>query len=333
MGAVESIRNQVVLLSPLNWGLGHVTRTIPIVRELINNENTVVICCNSEQQSIYEQEDLPVYFEAMEGYPFKFTGDGKWGVDLLREFPTLYSFLNREHRIVERLTKKWKASVVISDQRYGFYSKQIKSVIISHQLSLPVSGFNKMGQWLNHFFLKKFSEVWVPDDELSQLSGNLSKNDKLKVKFIGIQSRFSSAPKQGVVDIDSLGIVSGPMPYALYFAESVLNKLNQLSGKNVVVLPDNVYRKLEHNKFKRVTIIVQPTIKELEKLLVSAQIIVSRAGYSTLMDLTVLQKKAILVPTSGQFEQIYLSDYHKNHPLWKFYNEKEFEQLEIPLKN
>jgi predicted glycosyltransferase len=53
---------------------------------------------------------------------------------------------------------------------------------------------------------------------------------------------------------------------------------------------------------------------ELRQEIERAEWVISRCGYSTIMDLVALQKKALLIPTPAQTEQEYLAAYlHRKH--------------------
>jgi UDP-N-acetylglucosamine:LPS N-acetylglucosamine transferase len=327
---LNKIIDERVLISPLNWGIGHITRTISIIKILLNQNNTVFICCDSKQKEIYMLENIDVQYVLFKGYPFEFSGDGNWGKDLIKKMPALLSFMRKESRNVNQLVEKFDISLVVSDQRFGFYSKRIKSVIISHQLKLPVTGINQFAQYCNYVLLAKFDAVWVPDDMMYNLSGSLSKHSKLKKVNIGLQSRFSNAVTL-VEDLrySYIGIVSGPLPYASSFAKLLIEKMNKLQCFSVIVLPNLVSQVVDIYVNDNVKVVIQPSTFEMERLIKSSKVVISRAGYSTLMDLTVLQKRAILIPTPGQNEQLYLAKHHHKHKDWCFYSESEFKKMEL----
>ncbi len=330
--SLDSFREQRILISPLNWGMGHVTRTIPIIRKLLAQNNRIFIACNAEQKAIYEQESLGVVFIRLEGYPFKFSGSGNWEKELLNNLPSLLRFIRFENKQVEEFVSNYSISCVIADQRYGFFSKKVKSYIISHQLQLPVQRFKKIVQLWNFLLLKRFDEVWVPDDMALNLAGDLSRNKKLKSRCIGMQSRFLAKNKEGGnsgFDYKYMGIVSGPMPYALDFSKQLLSKLSRLSVLSIVVIPQTVANELNLKDYKYLKVLVQPSTPVFERFLSCSEVVISRAGYSTLMDLTALNKKAILIPTPGQYEQIYLAAHHQKHKNWRFYSAGEFESLAL----
>jgi uncharacterized protein (TIGR00661 family) len=325
---VNSLKQKRILLSPLNWGLGHVTRTIPIIQTLLKHENEVIICCDSDQEEIYRAYFPELWYVRHEGYPFDFRGRGNWSMDILRNLFSLNVFLSEEKKRVEELVEKFYPDIVLSDQRFGFRSNTVKSVILSHQLNLPLSRLNFIGKILNKRMLHKFDEIWIPDNAVNRLSGGLSKGVTTKAYFIGTCSRFQHDAIDKYLphkkSYKYLGVVTGPSPYAEAFLELLTQKFSDLNAKCAIISPielklgelgDNIdfYLKPNHDVFL--------------KTLLKSDTVVSRSGYSTLMDIKETGNKAILIPTKGQKEQIYLAKHHKNESLWTFCGDDEFVQM------
>ena len=315
---IGSIQKKRILFSPLNWGWGHVTRSIPLIHRLKSQENEIIICCSSEQEKFYRTEFPDLWYIPHDGYPFKFSGNGKWERDLLRNYNALVKFRKKEHSKLEELVDKFHPNLIISDQRYGFYSKRVRSIFITHQLRLPVSSLFSIGQLLNQKLIRQFDEVWIPDNEGSELSGQLSAINWKNKFYIGTLSRFKPLEMDNSKKTYKyLGIVSGPSPYVAIFYDELLNFLSIFQEKSVVVVPRSL--KVDENVGnEHVTIVQQPDVSTLNRFFDQSETVISRAGYSTLMDLTIKGNKAILVPTKGQKEQLYLAELHANHKKWKF---------------
>lgn len=332
---LNSIKSLQVLLSPLNWGLGHVSRTIPIIQKLIHQNNEVLICCDQEQETFYRHYFPQLQYIFHQGYPFQFKGKGNWTLDLLSNFNTLHRRLITEKQEVQRLVDTFQPDLIISDQRYGFISKQVKSVIISHQLKLPLPTWNFLPQIWNQKLLTDFDEIWIPDIENHLLSGDLSKKKMKNIHFLGFCSRFSSFFEQNKEKAESsspiykyLGVISGPSPYKEQFFELLCQKLIKTDQNSAIIVPKGVNVDL-FKESKKLTFFISPNVHQFSELLLQSEKIISRAGYSTLMDLTVLKKEAILIPTPRQFEQIYLAKLHKNNKMWTFLSEKDWKVTEL----
>jgi UDP-N-acetylglucosamine:LPS N-acetylglucosamine transferase len=318
---IVSIKNNRILFSPLNWGWGHVTRSIPLLHRLRDQQNEVVICCDEQQENFYRSEFPDAWYIPHAGYPFRFSGNGHWERDIVKTFNALNKARKKEHIIVEDLVKKLNAHLVISDQRYGFYAKSVRSVIISHQLRLPVAKKWSVAQRMNRSLLNEFNEIWIPDNPTHDLSGALSATRWGRKYFIGPQSRLEpSLSHNKPKPYTYLGIVSGPSPYAEHFFEDLIDFTSKQNMPAVIVVPTSI-QNVCIARHPQVSIAVQPTVKRLDELFNQSETVISRAGYSTLMDLNAKGKKAILVPTPGQAEQLYLAELHKKKKNWLFVND------------
>ncbi|PKR79592.1 hypothetical protein CW751_14335 [Brumimicrobium salinarum] len=316
-------------MSPLNWGLGHVCRTIPIIKQLIAQGNEVIICCDENQEVIYRQYFPEIWYVPHQGYPFDFKGKGKWALDILRKMPALHDFLTSEKNKVQDWVEKFNPDLIISDQRYGFISKTVKSVIITHQLSLPTAPWSFLAQVWNRKFLKKFDEIWIPDELDQVYSGNLSNGNFKNKHFIGIQSRFTNnhQSRNGNAKFAYLGIVSGPPPYQQQLFDLLFLKFKGISEKTAIITPSCMLTSNENTG--KITFISAPQPAEISNLIHDSEVVVSRCGYTTLMDLTKTRSKAILIPTPKQAEQEYLHSLHENHERWHFATEKDFFQMKL----
>ncbi|SFT68105.1 conserved hypothetical protein [Lishizhenia tianjinensis] len=323
--SISTITHQTVLFSPLNWGLGHVSRSVPLLKQLIEQGNEIIVCCNLDQEDFYRAYFPELWYVSHKGYPFKFEGKGSFMKDVFVNYFQLKHRLDVELEEVKALVKVFTPDIIISDQRFGFRHRKVKSVIISHQLRLNLPKYAFLGQWINKRFLKKFDEVWVPDDELN-LSGDLSVS-KLAHKRIGILSRFQHEVETQAVKYKYLVIVSGPMPYAKDFLLEMSERLSVCEGKHAVIagLDAFDYEATKDN----VDVYYQPNQEWMERLFGEAEIVISRSGYSTLMDLIRLKRKAILIPTKGQSEQEYLAKHNAQRKQFTFVTEEEFKNYPL----
>lgn len=298
------LKNKRILISPLNWGMGHVSRCIPLIDQFLKNGNTVFVAGESFQQAILRQYFPDLTFIDLEGYPFKFGSQGKFALDLAKQFFPLKKRLKKELEEVDYLVGLHKIDVVISDHRYGFRSKNAFSIILSHQLNLPARKFEGLIQKMHYDFLRQFEEIWVPDTVKSEYSGELSINKQgFNALYIGCLSRFSLYTKIEEKTIDEVIIVSGPMEYAKKFLEEQLLVKRPESSKIVLIAPKQLLADLSHDH-----VILQSSENWLEcdQHILRAKKIISRCGYSTLMDLIELKIPFSITPTPGQREQEYL---------------------------
>lgn len=293
--------------------MGHVARTIPIIKQLLHQENQVFIACGELEKKIYSsyfdvqhQSYSNFYFIDFEGYPFCFSGNGSFYFDILKRLRILSEFLKKEKQEVYKIANENNIDFIISDHRYGFRNNKIESIFITHQLQLPLKFWAKPIQYFHKLQIQKFNSIWVLDDEKSTLAGKLSASKGFtNVSYIGPKSRFSFYPFPQK-DLDQVIILSGPKVYA----EKLYKKLfqeNKIKTK-AVILSNYPITSLDQNH----VIYSGENWKFKDELILRAKTIISHSGYSTIMDLNSLKCQFEILPTEGQQEQEYLYKLHSH---------------------
>lgn len=297
----EEISHKNILFSALNWGMGHVARSISIIDQLLKQGNNVTIAASHHQRQIYATYFPTIHFVFHEDYPFNFGAKGNFGFDLIKSSRSLFQCYQKECAFVEKYINENTIDLVLSDHRYGFYSNKVTSIFITHQVSLPLSYFEKPIQLLHKKLLRNFDEVWVLDTKDSEYAGKLSKKIKgITCTYIGIQSRFKLYLIPTIKTIDLVVVISGPSPYnSLYFQEMYMKYPNAI----FIVPPEISINSLQER------IVCSSDWKKCDDILLNAKKICSRSGYSTLMDLFYLAIPFALSPTPGQAEQRYLFEF------------------------
>lgn len=305
-------RKPVVLLTPLDWGLGHTIRCIPIVKELLENDCEVILACNSKQKHILSQEFPFLRYVQLKGYDISY-GNSRLTtfVELIRQTPKILMAIKREQVWLVDFLSTNHVDLIISDNRYGISSSSIPSVFMTHQLRVR-TGLGRIVdlavQKKLYSFINRFSLCWVPDsdDLITNAAGSLShpaKFPETKVEYIGILSRLEICI-EGLIENDVLVILSGPEPQRTMLETKIMRELKKFQGTAVVVRGLTDRDPLESSE--RVTVIDYASTIELNKLICRAENVVCRAGYTSVMDMLKLGKKVILIPTPGQAEQEYL---------------------------
>ena len=301
-----------VLIAPLDWGLGHATRCIPIIRELVKQGARVLIVSSGPQKVLLRAEFPDLEILELPGYGIRYRKGIflKWG--LVFKIPSILKQIKRENRWLAEIIHSRRLDAVISDNRYGMFHPEVYSIFLTHQLAIRTG----MGPMVDRIIMKwnyrligNFSVCWVPDwpGEIS-LSGRLShpsKQPPFPLVFIGILSRFS--PLSGKSEKNTLLVLlSGPEPQRTQFEDCILPQLKNLSLQCTVVrgLPGTT--NVDAASTDHIRIIDHLRADELNVLLSASEFIITRSGYSTIMDLVRLGKNALLVPTPGQTEQEYL---------------------------
>lgn len=296
-----------VLIAPLNWGLGHATRCIPVIRLLLGRGHTVYVASDGDSSMLLKKEFPTLTFFELPSYNIQYSRNIPAWLFTLWRTPKFLQSIRREHAAVENIISENAIELIIADNRYGCYSKSIRSVFISHQLNLIMPpGMKWMGGIINFFhrrLIKKFTARWVPDAEDHVLSGELSKSN-LEAEFIGVLSRFEKTAAESVNKVAI--VLSGPEPQRTLLEKNLLPQVVMLNEPSVFVR-GLLNEKMGESEVDQVKIVNYLKSDELQKVLSQSDVIVARSGYSTIMDLAVLKKKAVLIPTPGQPEQEYLA--------------------------
>jgi UDP:flavonoid glycosyltransferase YjiC (YdhE family) len=307
-----------ILIAPLDWGLGHATRCIPIIRELIRRGCFVELAGSGNSGKLLQQEFPSLTYHEIPGYGITYPKTGRsFILKMIFQIPTILSSVRREHKwIVENHTShQW--NLIISDNRYGCWHLGVRSVFITHQLQI-LSGFGTFVDGLmlklHYRMIQKFTHCWVPDIiEKKGLAGILSHPPQLpkNVQYVGPLSRLDPNTKQNDVPQKIVVALSGPEPQRSLLELKLINILSRPEWKKEAFLflrglpnasPDPA-------QADNIQYIHHLNSKAFAETLSSAKIVICRSGYSSVMDLVRLQKKAVLIPTPGQTEQEYLADW------------------------
>lgn len=292
-----------VLIAPLDWGLGHATRCIPVINEFLNQGCEVQVASSGAPLILLKEEFSSLKFHSLVPYNAKYSASLPFLLKILLQVPKFVATVRKEHRQLEKIVHDEKIDLVISDNRYGCWSQKVKSIFICHQLILKAP-FSYVIAGLYEKAIKRFSECWVPDEEgKDSLAGELAMNTRLKPKYIGVLSRMKWRHSQTRYEI--MVILSGPEPQRSIFEKIIFKELKDSNKKCLVVrgLPGEKERSVRGS----LEYVSHLNAQEMNSAILESELIISRSGYSTIMDLTVLGKRAIFVPTSGQTEQEYLA--------------------------
>lgn len=301
-----------ILVAPLDWGLGHTTRCIPIIREFQDQNCDVFIAAEGATEALLRSEFLNARFLSLRGYRIRYPRHANLKFWLLAQLPRLLLTSWRENRWLKKIIKEHNIDAIVSDNRFGLYNSQITSIYITHQLKIITGNrlTEKIAQKLHYYIIGKFNACWVPDQHEGGLGGELSHPEKMpqNVKYIGPLSRFDRIP--GLQKkYDLLVTLSGPEPQRSIFEKMILKDLKSINGSILLVrgLPGSK-KNISHDN-AGVTIVNHLSAAELNLVMQQSHITISRSGYTTIMDLLKVGQKAILIPTPGQTEQEYLARY------------------------
>lgn len=322
-----------VIITPLNWGLGHATRCVPVIKWFNDAGWEVHLAGNGLSLQFLEQEFPGLASYTLPGIEINYKTIFPLPIHLARQWRSMKRAIQLEHEAIAALVQSIKPRLIISDNRYGCHSDEVFSVLVSHQIQLPIKYLRGLlspisARWINAR-LKNFDHILIPDfeDEDQRLSGKLSdiRNISNPVSFTGPLSRFSAADNnpQALKKYKYCAILSGPEPSRSVLEKklfSILNKLNESS----VIIGGNL-RGATNNTFGNVTLFDYLKSDELLNTINNSEYLIARGGYSTIMDFYCLGRQALLVPTRGQWEQEYLANHLKHHPLFCFNKQPKLE--------
>ncbi len=303
-----------VLLAPLDWGLGHATRCIPIINVLNGHNIEVFIAAEGAVAKLLQKEFPTIVILPLKGYKVNYSrSKGFFFIKMLSQFPGVFASIITEKKWLKQIVTQYKIDAVISDNRFGLHLSKTPCVYVTHQLFIQTGNqlLNKIAQKINYYFINKFDECWIPDAEgINNLAGKLSHPAVLPgkpVKYLGILSRCKKIITEKKYEL--LILLSGPEPQRSIFENILLAQLKNMKGTIVLVrgLP-GIEKKLPVEN-KRLVVHDHLPAEALNELMQQSVNIIARCGYSAIMDLVAMQQKAILVPTPGQTEQEYLGNY------------------------
>ncbi len=301
-----------ILICPLDWGLGHASRCIPIIEQLLLQQHEVVIGATGAPLLLLRKEFPTLSYVDFPGFSIRYSKQFLWlkiGVQL----PRIIFESIREHRQLRKICSEHKIDVVISDNRFACWNPAITSIFISHQLFIRAPFFEGIIRAVNFWCMKHYQRIWIPDVAGEKnFSGHLAhgKNLPSHAEYIGILSRFKSKNNLPVSNFtyDVCILLSGPEPQRTLLEDILVAQIRDLNLRAMVVrgIPGEP-KKLENTA--PVFFENHLATKDLQEVIESSKIVVCRSGYSSIMDLARMGKKAIFIPTPGQTEQEYLADY------------------------
>ncbi len=382
------MRKKNVIYAILNWGLGHSTRSIPLIKALLaekdlnsNEKYKVTIVSTGRSINLLKKEFPSLDFIDLPDYNVKYSKKGSNLIFYLAlQVPSIIYNLFREKNQIEKIVKERNIDIIISDNRYGVFStrkRSVKNYFITHQLrfKLPqiLSSFEIFSEYFNRFFFGYYDKVFVMDnEEFPFFSADLSHKGRIsrlkKIKYIGL---FSDATFRSIRDIEKkynmrkgykvgldfdkllelknelhnflfvknqssksitninlnyLAIISGPEPQRTIFEEKIVHSIDILNGKKIVIL--GLTEKDNFLSYKSDSLLVFNHLPReiISDLINLTELVICRSGYSTVMELVSLNKKALMIPTPGQTEQEYLSNFYLKENL--FYSVEQ-EKLEL----
>lgn len=302
-----------ILVAPLNWGLGHATRCIPIIEALIDNNFNPILASDGVALELLKKEFPSLTFIELPSYKIEYPKKGRYfKLKLVLNGHKIIKAILLEKSKTKQIIKDYNIDGIISDNRLGVQNKKIPSVFITHQLKVLTGNTTWLSTKMHENIINKFNVCWVPDIEgalnLSGVLGHPKKAPK-NTKYIGPLSRLkrNNLP----IKYDLMVILSGPEPQRSLLEEILICELKNYEG-SILFIKGKIEKEQKITQQKQFTFYNYMNSEELEKAFNESSVVLCRSGYTTVMDLAFLGKKVFFIPTPGQYEQEYLAKKFKD---------------------
>lgn len=328
---MHTLKSKRILVAPLDWGLGHATRCVPVIRALRAAGAEVLLAAGGRPYHFLKQEFPGLELIDLPGYDITYPKRGSLALHFALAAPRIMRLIGREQELVQQIVAEKKIDVVISDNRFGLYTKRARCIYITHQLNIKAPAGQGFINRLHRRYIERYDEVWVPDFAGDKnLSGELSHGGYAasQVHYIGPLTRFGNpALPASAFDHEVLALLSGPEPQRSLFEEKLLPQLIAL-GKKTLLVRGMTEAAGSSSPAPHIRVVNSLPSPELEAAVKKAAVVICRSGYSTLCDLAAAGAKALFVPTPGQTEQEYLAAFHagKNHAAYQTQEQLQLEK-------
>jgi len=312
----------LILVAPLNWGLGHATRTAALIMKLQQMRVRIVMAADGEARHYLHLVFPELHFMRLPFYRVRYFRYIPLWMGMLIQLPMICGSIVREHLILRRAVKKLGVDIVISDNRFGCWNRNCYSIYLTHQVSVCLPRWMRILEYpltrLHWYIISRYDQCWIPDFESEpNLSGKLSHRFPLPshASFIGPLSALAGSRKPSGVSEDLvLVVLSGPEPQRSVFERQVFREIASFSQKKKIVVVRGSARPMKKTvpgSGNNIQVFDLLPARDLKKIMKMAGLVICRAGYSSVMDLVILKKQGVLVPTPGQTEQEYLARHLK----------------------
>jgi UDP-N-acetylglucosamine transferase subunit ALG13 len=285
----------------------------------------IVIACDDRQKKILSEAVPQAQFIHLKGYGISYGNSGIYTIlKIILQIPRIIYAMRSENTRLKEIISLEKPDLILSDNRYGFFNRQIKSILIIHQLTIKTGMGKLVDRQVNHIhqrLLQRFSACWIPDvtgeDSLAgALSKPLNGNSLQPLYYLGGLSRFKIRQAHAIENELILILLSGPEPQRSILERMVTRQL-PFGNYRFIILRGGVTVPMPISDNERIQFYNHLPSDKLQELLTSAAYVISRSGYSSIMDHLKLGCRSILIATPGQEEQVYLAD-HVKEKKWAY---------------
>ncbi|OFY56776.1 MAG: hypothetical protein A2X22_00855 [Bacteroidetes bacterium GWF2_49_14] len=336
---------KTILVSPLEWGLGHTVRVVPVIARLAEQGHRVIMASDGRSLGFLRLRFPRLEWVKMPFYPVHYSGNRHFLFSLIPQLPGILQAIRKNRLQIRSLIKEHSIDLIICDNRYGLTAPGIPSVFITNQLWLKAPRGIHWGEWLGYRIhlrlLRGFSEIWLPDfPGLPNISGIQTHPPQLpaKARYIGPLSRFEGVvpvKPEGAVPPDFLVLLSGPEPQRSILEELMIRLLSE-KGKPAVLLRGLPSADPESGPVIEqtgcITMISHAGDPHILWYMMEAGTIICRPGNSTVTDLILVGRSAILIPTPGHTEQEYVAGHLAEEGLFQVVKQGQLRDLNVEIR-
>ena len=313
---LSTLKKKRVLVAPLEWGLGHATRCVPVIKELLRQGAEVILAADGRPYAFLEKEfpELPIV--RFPGYGITYPANDRLALHLALRLPGIRKRIKEEQQAIEKIVDEHAIDIIISDNRFACRTSRTHNVYITHQLHVKAPFAEKFISNVHKKYYDRFDEIWVPDTEGPRnLSGELGHTELNNpfIRYVSSLTRFedpgpwNSRPMKWWL----VALLSGPEPQRTIFENLLLEELSKFTEETLIIRGTPEGAPVTHHDLQHVKMVDHLADADMENSLLSTHLVLSRPGYSTICDLSALGISPIVVPTPGQTEQEYLAHYHE----------------------
>lgn len=309
-----------ILIAPLNWGLGHASRCVPLIVRMLEQGHEVVLGGDGESLTLLRKHFPNLSVLPLAPLDLRYSSGSRQVGAMLRALPRIIRSAWLDHRMLADYLRYEQIDQVISDNRFGLWSSRAQSVYLTHQLTIalprPWRWLEPLAERCHRHIISRYDECWIPDlPDGKGLAGRLSHPRRLpaNARYIGVLSRFAGRTFTPDTTYDVVAVLSGLEPQRTLFEQDICRRYER-SGSTLLVVRGKMQR--PPTVLRHATLTITPWLDDvhLASYLLGAKRIVCRSGYSSVMDMYALGvlHKVEFHPTPGQPEQMYLANHLKN---------------------
>lgn len=313
---MEAKKHQTIIVAPLDWGMGHATRVIPIIR-ILSVHYHVIVVAPKKMHLMFSGE--PAEIVNFPGYDIRYYPIPLW-ISLVLQGPKVLFRAIRTKIALKKMIRNTKPAMLFSDNRLFVRSPRIPSVYMTHQLSIRHNWkiLERLINAIHYYFINQFDTCWVPDTPDNDIAGELSCGTvSIEKHYIGALSRFQQPDRKPEKIFRKVCILSGPEPDRSIWANKIKNLWKDKPESLIIGALEG------QDRFKKegnITLSSHLNHELFAQTIFFAEVVVTRSGYTSIMDLFRLRKNAYLEPKKGQTEQEYLAKFH-NGKFFKTFND------------